>query len=87
VKSLADPQFHRLVANLPKSVQKLAGQKYRLFQQNPFHASLGLEAKGAVWTVEVGRSYRAAARRHGDTFVWFWIGSHEEYNNLLKRWR
>jgi hypothetical protein len=31
--------------------------------------------------------HRALARRSDDLVVWFWIGAHEEYNNLLQRLR
>ena len=41
--------------------------------------------KGQVWTVAVGRSYRAIGRRTGDDIHWLWIGSHEAYNNMLQR--
>ncbi|HYJ04618.1 MAG TPA: hypothetical protein VEX43_05760 [Chthoniobacterales bacterium] len=40
-----------------------------------------------VWSVRIGPSYRALARRAGDLIVWFWIGTHEEYNNLVQRLR
>jgi hypothetical protein len=28
--------------------------------------------------------YRALAVRRGDDFIWFWIGSHAEYDALLR---
>jgi len=35
-----------------------------------------------VWSVRIGRSYRALGKRtDADTIVWYWIGSHEDYNN------
>jgi len=30
---------------------------------------------------------KAIARKRGDDFYWFWIGSHEQYNRVLKRVR
>jgi len=27
----------------------------------------------------------AGLRGKGEDIVWFWIGSHEDYNNLMKR--
>jgi len=30
---------------------------------------------------EVGRSYRALARERKGHYYWFWIGTHEHYNN------
>jgi len=29
-------------------------------------------------------SYRAFGIQEGETIIWFWIGSHEEYNHLIK---
>jgi len=79
------PSFRKLYAELPLEVQKLAEAKYRLFQQDPFHPSLEFQAKGKIWTVAVGRAYRAIARRLGNDLYWVWIGSHEAYNKLLGR--
>jgi len=41
--------------------------------------------EGHVWTVDIGRSYRAIAFRTGNDLSWFWIGSHEDYNDALGR--
>jgi hypothetical protein len=68
-------------------VRALADKQFRLFRENPFHASLGFTRKGNVWTAEVGRGHRAMARRRTDDVYWFWIGTHEAYNHLLARWR
>jgi hypothetical protein len=38
-----------------------------------------------VWSVQMGDHYRAVARRDGDLIVWFWIGTHEEYNDLINQ--
>ena len=57
------------------------------FRRNPFHPSLGLQQKGEVRTVDIGRSYRALAWRQENIFHWYWIGSHEAYNKLLRRER
>ncbi len=84
-RSFAVPEFWRCYDRLPKQVRELADKKFQLFTQEPFHPSLGLQEKGEVWTVDVGRSYRAIALREGNDFHWFWIGSHEAYNQLLRR--
>ena len=36
---------------------------------------------GNLWSVRIGDHYRAVAQKHGDLVVWFWIGTHEDYNN------
>jgi hypothetical protein len=84
-RSFLTASFRRLYADLPDEVQKLAEGKYRLFKQDPFHSSLGFQAKGKVWTVAIGRGYRAIARRLGNDLYWVWIGTHEAYNKLLSR--
>jgi len=45
------------------------------------------ESEGEVWTVDIGRAYRALAWRQGNDFHWYWIGSHEAYDKLLRRER
>ena len=50
------------VRQLLGHVQRLARKNFELFKANPRHPSLGFQKKGGVYTVEVGRSYRAIAR-------------------------
>jgi len=85
LRSFLTPSFRKLHACLPDAVQKLADEKYRLFMQDPFHPSLEFRAKGKVWTVAISRCYRAIARRFGNDLHWVWIGSHEDYNNVLRK--
>ncbi len=85
IRSFALRSFWDCYKALPGHVRKLADKQFRLFRQDPLHPSLGFARKGEVWTVEVGRGYRALARERGEDYYWFWIGSHEAYNKLLKR--
>jgi len=86
-RSLAVSDFWVCYDRLPMGVRSLADKKFALFQENPFHPSLGLQQKGEVWTADIGRSYRALAWRQANDFHWYWIGSHEAYNKLLRRER
>jgi len=70
LRSFLTPSFRKLYAGLPDVVQELADEKYRLFMQDPFHPSLEFRPKGKVWTVAIGRSYRAIARRFGNDLHW-----------------
>ena len=36
-----------------------------------------------MWSVRVGAGYRALAILDGDTFFWYWIGDHDQYEKLL----
>jgi hypothetical protein len=62
----------------------LADRAYQLWSHDPRHPSLRFKPfKKDQWSVRVGAHYRAVERFvDGNTFVWSWIGSHEDYNNL-----
>jgi len=36
-----------------------------------------------MYSARVGISYRAIAALDSDTLIWFWIGSHADYDTLL----
>jgi hypothetical protein len=38
---------------------------------------------GELWSIRIGSGYRALALFQDDTFFWFWIGAHDEYERLL----
>ena len=82
MKSFALPSFWKCYNRLPEYIRKLADKNFTLFCESPRHPSLGFKRKGEVYTVEVGRHYRAIAHERNGDFYWFWIGSHEEYNNF-----
>lgn len=69
---------------LPQDVQDLADENFELLKSDPRHPSLHLKRVGSIWSVRVGRSWRALAVRDGDDFIWYWIGSHAEYDRYLR---
>lgn len=88
MKSRTTAKFRRAFANLPNSVQKQARQAYRQFQQDPAHPSLRFKQVHPtlpIYSARISKSYRAVGQRNGDTIVWFWIGSHAEYDKLLSQ--
>ncbi len=68
---------------LPADVQRLADKNYALLQEDSTHASLQLKEIKSLWSVRVGLHYRALAYRENEEFIWFWIGSHAEYDRLI----
>jgi hypothetical protein len=64
-------------------VQKLADQAYERLKQDPRYPSLQFKKTGRFWSARVGAHYRALAVEAPDGFVWFWIGSHADYDRLL----
>jgi hypothetical protein len=47
------------------------------------YPSLRFKKCGAVWSVRVGAGYRALAVLEDDTFFWYWIGDHDQYEQFL----
>ena len=67
-------------------MQRDAKQAYRLFRTNPAHLGLQfkkLEGEDDIYSVRIGLGYRALAVLSSDGVVWYWIGSHAEYDRLV----
>jgi hypothetical protein len=67
-------------------VQREAKRSYRLFQDNPAHPGLQfkkLEGEDDIYSARIGLGYRALAVMKKDRLVWFWIGSHFDYDRLI----
>lgn len=78
--------FWACLDGLPREIQNLAREKYALWREDPFHPSLHFkQVAPGLWSVRIGLGHRALARRRGEMIVWFWIGTHEEYNRLISR--
>jgi hypothetical protein len=85
VKHRATPRFWNCYHALPENVRRLADQSYESMQQDPRHPSLHFKRVGRFWSVRVGLRHRALALEHETEIVWFWIGSHAEYDKLVGR--
>ena len=80
--------FWRSFEALPAEVQQQARARFRLWQKDAFNAALHFKPLfGDVWSVRVSHKYRALGRRRGNLIVWFWIGSHADYEELIRRQR
>lgn len=79
----ASPDFWACYQGLPPEAQRLADKAYDLLKRDPRHPSLHLKKVGRYWSVRVGDHYRALVVDAPDGLVWFWIGTHAEYDKLL----
>lgn len=85
MQSRTTRQFWRLFSGLPREVQRDAKRAYRLFLNNPAHPGLQfkkLEGEDNLYSARVGLGYRALAVKNEDRVVWYWIGSHSDYDDL-----
>jgi len=83
MKHFASRRFWQAYDKLPVQIRELADKNFLLLKQNPAHPSLHFKKIGRFWSARVGLSYRAlAVEQDSETLVWFWIGSHAEYDRL-----
>ena len=78
--------FWSLYEDLDSNTKAAARRAYDLFWENPDHGSLRfkkLRGYPDVWSVRISEQYRAVGRRQGDTVVWFWIGSHNDFDKMF----
>ncbi len=67
-------------------MQRQARAAYKQFLRDPFHPSLRFKrvhADKPVYSIRISRDYRCLGIHEGDVIVWFWIGSHSDYEKLL----
>lgn len=86
MKSRTTAQFRKLFADLPQQVQHQARAAYRQFQQDPSYPSLRFKKVHPdlpIFSARISKNYRAVGQVEGDSVVWFWIGSHADYERLL----
>jgi hypothetical protein len=86
VNSHTTEAFRRLYRRLPADVQQAAQKAYRLWRTDPFHTSLRFKRvhpTEPIYSVRIGLGWRAVGVRAGDTVIWYWIGSHADYDRLL----
>lgn len=85
IESRTTRRFREAYANLPEEIRRQARRAYLLFRADPSHPSLQfkkVDEETNTYSVRVGLGYRALGVLKGSAIVWFWIGSHSEYNHL-----
>ena len=83
MKYFTTPEFWECYHQLPREIQELADKNYELLKENPKHPSLRLKQIGSLWSVRVGKKYRALGFDKPEGILWFWIGSHGNYDAIL----
>jgi len=86
VRSRTTAQFRKQLAALPEDVRQHAKKAYRQFRHDPWQSSLRfkqIHPRRPLYSVRVARGYRAVGKRDERGVLWFWIGSHADYDKLL----
>ncbi len=80
----ATDRFWKCFDKLPTPVQNVAKQNFQLLKMNPRHPSLYFKKVGEFWSAGVGLNHRALAIEDGGDFIWVWIGTHDEYERMIR---
>ena len=89
MRSQTTEAFRRCFRRLPLEVQRDALKAYRLWKQNPYHASfqfkeIEITQTKSLWSVRTKLGYRTLGTRpEPDLMVWHWIGPHADYDKLI----
>jgi hypothetical protein len=84
MRHFASPAFWDAYSKLPAAVRGIAGKNYALLKENPRHPSLHFKKVGRFWSVRAGLRHRALATEVDGGLLWFWIGSHADYDALIR---
>jgi hypothetical protein len=87
VRSLVSPEFRKLFDQLPAEIRGQARKAYATWPKNADHPGLDFKKLKVTdaYSARVGLHYRAICVKVGDDqFVWEWIGTHADYDKLLR---
>ena len=88
MNSVTTSRFRNCFEKLPVQVQQSSRKAYRLWKENPQHPGLQFKLvvpEDSIYSIRVSLAYRALGVKERETIIWFWIGSHSDYEKLLKQ--
>ena len=77
-------RFWKFYEKLPESVQKVSKENFQMLKVNPWHPSFHFKKVGKLWSARAVINHRALAVKDGKDFIWVWIGTHDEYERMIK---
>lgn len=86
--SYLDEDFIKCFKKLPERIQIRARQAYQQWKKNPFDPRLQFKKihdHKPIYSVRVNIGWRALGYKKNNTVLWFWIGSHEDYNKIISQ--
>ena len=88
--SRTSARFWKCYYELPESVRKEAKKAYQLFKKDPFYPGLHfkrIHSTRPVFSLRITKDYRAVGLQQDNRVIWFWIGSHSDYDLILKQFK
>lgn len=97
IRSVRTHRFKKLFDGLPARVQKSAIDRYEnYFVVNPFHPLLenhklydvdDAHARSVAVTIFYGYRAVAAFEESTNTYIWYWCGTHGDYDTRFRKGR
>ena len=87
MRSFLTDDFRACSARLPNQIKALAKKNYRLWVRNSSHPSLQfkkIHSEENLYSIRIGKGWRALGLMEKGSIYWFWIGSHADYDQLIK---
>jgi hypothetical protein len=84
--SVTTARFRKSYSALPEHIQEAAKKSFQTWKKDPAYPALRykqVHKTKPIFSVRIGIGWRALGVKEKNTMVWFWIGSHSEYNKLV----
>jgi hypothetical protein len=88
MRSSVTKTFRKLLSELPLSVQEQVAKAYAFWKEDPYHPSLQFKRvslRQPIYSVRVSLNYRVLGLLESNHMYWYWIGTHDQYDEFLKR--
>ena len=85
IESRTTRSFRTAFATLPEEIQLRARRAYHLFREDPGHPSLRFKKVAELENIRPGSGWDTVrwAFLRAESIIWFWIGSHADYDRLM----
>jgi hypothetical protein len=90
MKSTTTDNFWKCYSELSEEIKKQTREAYRMFVANPYHPGLyfkRIHSERPVFSIRITRDYLTVGILENNEMIWFWIGSHSEYDKLIKQFK
>jgi hypothetical protein len=86
--SRANEKFWKLYLALPRDIRNQAKESFRIFKKDPWYPSLHFKRVHSslpIYSARINIDFRAVGVLKNEKIIWFWIGSHTDYEKMLKK--
>ena len=85
--SVTTKRFREAYKNLPSKIKDAAKKSFEMWKKNPNHPGLRFKkilSNKEFYSVTISKGWRALGTKNENNMIWFWIGSHSDYDKLIE---